>query len=64
MLPSCSVRVISRISGAMSICASSLCLVRFSIISVSRANSARALKPDFVRVRRTEIYDTEGNVFR
>ena len=23
-----------------------------------------ALKPDFVRVRRTEIYDTEGNVFR
>ena len=23
-----------------------------------------SLKPDFVRVRRTEIYDTEGNVFR
>ena len=23
-----------------------------------------AIKPDFVRVRRTEIYDTEGNVFR
>ena len=23
-----------------------------------------SLKPDFVRVRRTEIYDTEGNIFR
>ena len=23
-----------------------------------------SLRPDFVRVRRTEIYDTEGNVFR